>query len=120
MKRLLMRANSLLPTKRPVATQVMHAPEDVVALQEGEFPVLGFRDLAERNRIAPLVGLLRTKLGFPVEVFDQVVRPVIGGYAEFLQSLPAAESRDRLFCCREVKTQPRCKAQILLPAGSRR
>ena len=63
---------------------------------EGEFPVLGFRDLAERHRFAPLVGLLRTKLGFPVEVFDQVVRPVIGGCAEFLQSLPAADSADRL------------------------
>lgn len=62
---------------------------------EDEFPVLGFRELAERYRFAPLVGLLRTKLGFPVEVFDQVVRPVISGYAEFLQSLPAAESTDR-------------------------
>jgi hypothetical protein len=63
---------------------------------EGEFPVLGFRDLAVRHRFSPLVGLLRTKLGFPVEVFDQVVRPVIVGYAEFLQSLPAADSADRL------------------------
>ena len=62
---------------------------------EGGFPVLDFRDLAERHCFAPLVGLLRTKLGFPVEVFDQVVRPVIGGYAEFLQSLPAADSTDR-------------------------
>ena len=95
MKRLLVLTISLLPTKRPVANQVMDAPEDVVALPEGEFPVLGFRDLAERNRFAPLVGLLRTKLGFPKEIFDQVVRPVIGGYAEFLQSLPAAESPGR-------------------------
>ena len=62
---------------------------------EDEFPVLGFRELAERYRFAPLVGLLRTKLGFPVEVFDQVVRPVISGYAEFLQSLPATESTYR-------------------------
>lgn len=54
--------------------------------------MLGFQALAERHRFAPLVGLLRTKLGFPVEVFDQVVRPVIGGYAEFLQSLPAGDS----------------------------
>lgn len=95
MKRLLARTISLLPTKRPVATQVMHASEDVVVLPEEEFPVLGFRELAERNRIAPLVGLLRTKLGFPKEVFDQFVRPVIAGYAEFLQLLPAAESLDR-------------------------
>jgi hypothetical protein len=63
---------------------------------EGEFPVLGFRELADRHRFAPLVGLLRTKLGFPVEVFDQVVRPVVGGCAEFLQSLPTADSTDRL------------------------
>ncbi|MBL8380976.1 MAG: TraI domain-containing protein [Burkholderiales bacterium] len=68
---------------------------DVPGGPEGEFPVLGFRDLAERYRFGPLVGLLRTKLGFPMEVFDQVVRPVVGGYAEFLQSLPAADSTDR-------------------------
>jgi len=57
--------------------------------------VLAGRELAERHAFGPLIGLLRTKLGFPVEVFEQVVRPVIGGYAEMLQSLAAADSTDR-------------------------
>jgi len=40
-----------------------------------------------------LVDLIRIKMGFPIEVFEPVVRPVIEGYAAFVHGLPATESR---------------------------
>jgi hypothetical protein len=40
-----------------------------------------------------LVDLIRIKMGFPSEVFEPVVRPVIEGYAAYLHGLPATESR---------------------------
>ena len=40
-----------------------------------------------------LVDLIRIKMGFPMEVFEPVVRPVIEGYAAYLHGLPATESR---------------------------
>jgi len=40
-----------------------------------------------------LVDLIRIKVGFPREVFEPVVRPVIEGYAAYLHGLPATESR---------------------------
>ena len=40
-----------------------------------------------------LADLIRIKMGFPREVFEPVVRPVIEGYAAFVQGLPATESR---------------------------
>jgi hypothetical protein len=40
-----------------------------------------------------LVDLIRIKMGFPREVFEPVVRPVIEGYAAYLHGLPATESR---------------------------
>jgi hypothetical protein len=40
-----------------------------------------------------LVDLIRIKMGFPREVFEPVVRPVIEGYAAFVHGLPATESR---------------------------
>jgi hypothetical protein len=40
-----------------------------------------------------LVDLIRIKMGFPSEVFEPVVRPVIEGYAAFVHGLPATESR---------------------------
>ena len=85
----------LMATQPSRATTLPKHLSGVPEWPEGEAPVLGFQTLAERHRFAPLIGLLRTKLGFPVEVFAQVVRPVIVGYAEFLQSLPATESTDR-------------------------
>jgi hypothetical protein len=38
-----------------------------------------------------LVSALRSKLGFPVEFFDRDLRPMIHGYAAFVQLLPATE-----------------------------
>ncbi|MCX7149534.1 MAG: helicase/relaxase domain-containing protein [Rhodocyclales bacterium] len=42
-----------------------------------------------------LVDLIRIKMGFPREVFDPVVRPVIEGYAAFVHGLPAMESQQQ-------------------------
>jgi hypothetical protein len=39
-----------------------------------------------------LVDLIRIKMGFPKEVFEPVVHPVIEGYAAFVNGLPATES----------------------------
>ena len=40
-----------------------------------------------------LVDLIRIKMGWAREVFEPVVRPVIDGYATFVQGLPVTESR---------------------------
>lgn len=54
-----------------------------------EFPVLGFPALMAQTRTAAFTDLLRIKLGYPREVFERAVSPVIAGYAEFVQLLPA-------------------------------
>ena len=54
-----------------------------------EVPVLGFPTLMAQTRTAAFIDLLRIKLGYPREVFDRAVNPVIAGYAEFVQLLPA-------------------------------
>lgn len=38
-----------------------------------------------------LVGALRSKLGLPVELVERNLRPLIHGYAAFVQLLPATE-----------------------------
>ena len=58
----------------------------------GDFPVLDYGSLIERMDSERLIALLRAKLGMPGEVFDSAVRPVIEGYAEFVQLLPAVPS----------------------------
>ncbi len=50
------------------------------------------RAIIERAGAAGLVGLLRVKLGFPPEVFECAVHPVIEAYAGFVALLPAPES----------------------------
>jgi len=62
------------------------------AVPEGELPVLTSDVLIERTGTKPLVDVLRTKLGFPPEMFDGAVQPVIAAFAEFVQLLPATES----------------------------
>ena len=42
-----------------------------------------------------LVDLIRIKMGFPREVFEPVLRPVIEGYAAYLHGLPAPDSRQQ-------------------------
>ena len=55
-------------------------------------PVLAADALIERIGMGPSIRVLRVKLGFPLEVFAQAVRPLIHGYAEFVQLLPAVNS----------------------------
>jgi len=62
------------------------------AVPEGELLVLTSDVLIERTGTKPLVDALRTKLGFPPEMFDGAVQPVIAAFAEFVQLLPATES----------------------------
>lgn len=62
---------------------------EMVVGQVAELPVLGFPALMKHTRTAAFVDLLRIKLGYPREVFDRAVSPVIAGYAEFVQLLPA-------------------------------
>jgi len=57
--------------------------------QIAELPVLCFPALVKHTRTGALIDLLRIKLGYPREVFDRAVSPVIAGYAEFVQLLPA-------------------------------
>jgi hypothetical protein len=49
----------------------------------------------QRVQDEALVDLIRIKMGFPREVFEPVVRPVIEGYAAFVHGLPATESRQQ-------------------------
>jgi len=70
-------------------------PAGVEAIDEvcGDLPVLDYVSLVERTQSNPLIELLRIKLGMPREVFDCAVRPVIEGYAQYVQLLPAVPSR---------------------------
>ncbi|MBK7025035.1 MAG: TraI domain-containing protein [Sulfuritalea sp.] len=47
----------------------------------------------QRVRDEALVDLIRIKMGFPREVFEPVVSPIIEGYAVFVHRPPATESR---------------------------
>lgn len=58
----------------------------------GELPVLDFSSLVERTGTGHFVHALRAKLGFPPELFESSVRPVVAAFAEFVQLLPASES----------------------------
>lgn len=66
---------------------------DAVVGQVAELPVLDFSALVKHTRTAAPIDLLRIKLGYPREVFDRAVSPVIAGYAEFVQLLPALASQ---------------------------
>ena len=53
---------------------------------------ISFPALIERTDSRALVDLLRIKLGFPREVFERAVSPVIEGYADVVKLRPAQES----------------------------
>lgn len=82
-RRLLLGRNPVVDP--PMATSLATVPE-------GELPVLGFDSLIERTGTSCLVQALGTKLGFPPEMFDAAVQPVIAAFGEFVQLLPASES----------------------------
>ena len=63
------------------------------SLPHSEQGVLEAQTIIARTGLAHLIVLLRIKMGFPAEVFDLAARPLINGYAEFVQLLPVAGSR---------------------------
>ena len=74
---------------------VQSSPPDCVGAGgsiPGDLPVLGYTPLIERANVPQLIGSIRIKLGWPLEIFDSAVRPVIEGYAEYVQLLPAGSS----------------------------
>lgn len=81
----------LLRGRSPAKTSQERRQEAVVA-PDAELSVLGFQEFIDRTRSAILVELIRIKLGFPREVFERAVNPVIKGYAKFVQLSSASES----------------------------
>ena len=61
-------------------------------LPAGELPVLDFHSLIQRSGVSYTVNALRAKLGFPPEIFNTAVEPMLAAFAEFVQLLPSSES----------------------------
>jgi hypothetical protein len=59
-----------------------------------------------------LVDLIRIKMGFPREVFEPVVRPVIEGYAAYLHGLPATESRPQAHAAAVLASRTPCRSAV--------
>lgn len=85
-------AGALLQRSRFPVKAAQESRQKVVTTSDVELRVLRFQALIERTHTDAVVELLRIKLGFPREVFERAVSPVIEGYAEFVQLLPASES----------------------------
>ncbi len=85
-------AGALLLRSRFTVKAAQEPRQEVVTTPDVELRVLRFQALIERTRAGVVVELLRIKLGFPREVFERSVTPVIECYAEFVQLLPASES----------------------------
>ena len=86
-------AGTLLLRRRWPAKTSQKERQDAVVAPDAELSVLGFQEFIEHTRSATLVELIRIKLGFPREVFERAVNPVIKGYAEFVQLPSASESQ---------------------------
>lgn len=57
-----------------------------------ERPVLSAQAIIDRSGAANLIVLLRVRMGFPAESFALAARPLIDGYAEFVQLRPTPGS----------------------------
>ena len=86
-------AGTLLLRKRWPAKTFQEERQDALVIPDAELSVFGFQDFIERTRSATLVELIRIKLGFPREVFERAVNPVIKGYAELVQLPSPSESQ---------------------------
>ena len=62
------------------------------ALPAGELPVLDFHSLVQRTGVSHTVNALTAKLGFPPEIFDTAVQPMLAAFVDVVQLLPASES----------------------------
>jgi len=89
----LVSARTLLLRKRFPAQTPQEQQHEAIVAPDAELSALGFQKFIERTCSATLIELLRIKLGFPREVFERAVSPVIEGYAEFVQLPPASESQ---------------------------
>lgn len=61
---------------------------ELASMLGAEQPVLDAQALIDRLGLVNAIGVLRIKLAFPAEVFALAARPLINGYAEFVQMLP--------------------------------
>ena len=68
------------------------ASTGVASMLGAEQPVLDAQALIDRLELGNAIGVLRIKLAFPAEVFALAARPLIDGYAEFVQILPVQGS----------------------------
>jgi hypothetical protein len=64
------------------------AQHDVPSALGAEQPVLDAQALIDQLGLGNAIGVLLIKLAFPAEVFATAARPLIDGYAEFVQMLP--------------------------------
>jgi hypothetical protein len=55
---------------------------------ESEWPALSAQAIVDRSGAANLIVLLRVRMGFPAESFALAARPLIDGYAKFVQLRP--------------------------------
>gem|GEM_PF-1500421 len=86
-------AGTLLLRKRFPAKASQEQRQEAVVAPNVELRVLDFQALIDRTRTNAVVQLLRIKMGFPREVFERAVSPVIEGYAAFVQLSPVPESQ---------------------------
>lgn len=70
---------------------------DPTKVMSGPRQPLNHRSIVERSGTAAHIDAIRIKLGFPAEVFEEAVRPVIEAYGEFVEGLPTAEPHHRDF-----------------------
>jgi len=82
--------------KSKATTAVSTAPmtrRPEASLPEGELPVLDADSLLVQTGGRALIEVMRVKTGFPRALFDSGVLPLLNGYAEFSQLLPALTPR---------------------------
>jgi hypothetical protein len=64
------------------------SPRAIGSPIESEWPALSAQAIVDRSGAANLIVLLRVRMGFPAESFALAARPLIDGYAEFVQLRP--------------------------------
>ena len=64
------------------------SPRAIGSPIESEWPALSAQAIVDRSGATNLIVLLRVRMGFPAESFALAARPLIDGYAEFVQLRP--------------------------------
>ena len=68
------------------------SPRAIGSPIESEWPALSAQAIVDRSGATNLIVLLRVRMGFPAESFALAARPLIDGYAEFVQLRPVPGS----------------------------